>query len=104
MPEQTFQKDAIPKFVPRETECKATGCIKCMLRHFSHVQLSATLWTAPCQAPLSMGFPREAYGSGLPFLLQGLFPIQGLSTRLLRLLHWQGSLPLVPPGNPKGSE
>ena len=26
----------------------------------------ATLWTVACQAPLSMGFPRQAYWSGLP--------------------------------------
>ena len=32
------------------------------------VQLSATLWTLPsCQVPLSMGFPRQKYWSGLPF-------------------------------------
>ena len=28
-------------------------------------------WTVACQAPLSMGFPRQEYWSGLPFLLQG---------------------------------
>ena len=33
----------------------------------SHVQLFATQWTAACQAPLSMGFSRQAYKSGLPF-------------------------------------
>ena len=27
-----------------------------------------------CQAPLSMGFSRQEYWSGLPFLLQGLSP------------------------------
>ena len=27
-----------------------------MLSRFSHVQLFATLWTAVCQVPLSMGF------------------------------------------------
>ena len=32
----------------------------------SHVQLFATPWTAAHQAPLSMGFPREEYWSGLP--------------------------------------
>ena len=32
----------------------------------SHVQLFATLWTAVCQAPLSVGFSRPAYWSGLP--------------------------------------
>ena len=32
-----------------------------------HVQLFATLWTTVCQAPPSMGFPRQEYWSGLPF-------------------------------------
>ena len=27
----------------------------------------ATLWTVACQAPLSMGFPRQEYWNGLPF-------------------------------------
>ena len=27
----------------------------------------ATLWILACQAPLSMGFPKQAYWSGLPF-------------------------------------
>ena len=27
----------------------------------------ATPWTVTCQAPLSMGFPRQEYWSGLPF-------------------------------------
>ena len=33
----------------------------------SHVQLFATPGTIACQAPLSMGFPRQEYWSGLPF-------------------------------------
>ena len=33
----------------------------------SHVRLFATLWTIPCHAPLSMGFSRQEYWSGLPF-------------------------------------
>ena len=28
---------------------------------------SATSWTVACQAPLSMGFPRQEYWTGLPF-------------------------------------
>ena len=28
---------------------------------------SATPWTVASQAPLSVGFPRQGYGSGLPF-------------------------------------
>ena len=33
----------------------------------SHVQLLATPWTVAHQAPLSMGFCRQEYWSGLPF-------------------------------------
>ena len=39
----------------------------CMLSRFSHVRLCATLWTAAHQAPLSLGFSRQEYWSGLPF-------------------------------------
>ena len=38
-----------------------------VLSHFSHVQLCVTPWTVACQAPLSMGFSRQEYWSGLPF-------------------------------------
>ena len=37
-----------------------------MLSYFSCVQLFATIWTVTCQAPLSMGFFRQEYWSGLP--------------------------------------
>ena len=37
-----------------------------VLGHLSHVQLSATLQTVAHQAPLSMGFSRREYWSGLP--------------------------------------
>ena len=33
----------------------------CVLSHFSHVQLSVTLWTVAHQAPLSKGFSRQEY-------------------------------------------
>ena len=33
----------------------------------SRVQLFATPWTVAYQAPLSIGFPRQEYWSGLPF-------------------------------------
>ena len=38
----------------------------CILSHFSHIRLFVTLWTVAQQAPLSMGFPRQEYCSGLP--------------------------------------
>ena len=37
-----------------------------VLSHFSRVQLFATLWTVDHQAPLSMGFSRQEYWTGLP--------------------------------------
>ena len=44
---------------------------------------SATPGTVAHQAPLSMGFSRQEYWSGLHFLLQGIFPTQGLNPCLL---------------------
>ena len=38
-----------------------------MLSHFSLVHLFAILWTVACQVPLSMGFSRQEYWSGLPY-------------------------------------
>ena len=46
----------------------------CMLSRFSCIQLFATLWTVAHQAPLSMGFPRQEYWSGLPFPSPGDLP------------------------------
>ena len=37
------------------------------VKSFSRVQLFVTPWTVACQAPLSMGFSRQEYWSGLPF-------------------------------------
>ena len=37
-----------------------------MLSCFSHVQLFENLWTIAPQAPLSRGFSRQEYWSGLP--------------------------------------
>ena len=46
------------------------GChflLQCMkVKSLSCVQLLATPWTAAYQAPLSMGFARQEYWSGLP--------------------------------------
>ena len=36
------------------------------VKSLSHARLLATPWTAACQAPLSMGFSRQGYWSGLP--------------------------------------
>ena len=47
---------------------------KHMLSHFSCVLLSVTLWAVASQAPLSMGFSRQEYWNGLPFLPPGNLP------------------------------
>ena len=39
------------------------------------VQLFASPWTLACQVPTSMGFPRQKYWSGLPFLSPRDFPV-----------------------------
>ena len=38
-----------------------------MLSYFNHVQFFVTPWTVAHQAPLSMGFSKQEYWSGLPF-------------------------------------
>ena len=63
----------------------------CVLSCFSHVQFVFTLWTIACQAPLSMGFSRQEYWSGLPCPPPGDLPAQGSNPSLLCLLHWKVS-------------
>ena len=41
----------------------------------------ATPWTVALQAPLSMGFPRQEYWSGLPFPSPGDLPDPGIEPR-----------------------
>ncbi|KAM7230968.1 hypothetical protein CapIbe_018458, partial [Capra ibex] len=42
------------------------------------VRLSVTPWTLARQAPLSMGFSRQEYWSGLPFPSPGDLPDPGI--------------------------
>ena len=46
----------------------------CELTHFSHVRLFGIPWIVACQGPLSMGFSRQEYQSGLPFPSPGSLP------------------------------
>ena len=52
------------------------------------------------QAPLSMGFSRQEYWSGLPALLQGFFPTQESNPYLWSPSLQAVSLPTEPPGKP----
>ena len=53
-----------------------------MLSHFSRAQFFVTSWSVARQALLSMGFPGKNTGVGCHFLLQEIFPTQGLNPGL----------------------
>ena len=59
---------------------------KVEVKSLSRVQLLVTSWTATYQAPLSMGFSRQEYWSGvpLPSLRRGKYPSYNLVQ-----IHWQ---------------
>ena len=74
----------LPKVTAKST---ARGRIRMHLRphstlmvvsSLSCVQLFVTSWTIACLAPLSMGFPRQEYWSGLPFLSPEDLPDPGI--------------------------
>ena len=68
---------------------------------FSHVWLFATLWTVARQAPLSMGFPRQEYWSGLPCPPPGDLPNPGTEPLSPAAPELQAdSLPLSHRGSP----
>ena len=56
------------RYLPNVEKQLVYYCIifACMVSRFSRVQLVVTLWAAALQAPLSMGFSRQGYWSGLP--------------------------------------
>ena len=53
---------------------------RCVLSPFSRVRLFVTLWTVGHQTPLSMGFSRQEYWSGLPCPSSGDLPNSGIET------------------------
>ena len=52
--------------------------VKVKVKSLSRVRLFATPWTAAFQVPLSMGFSREEFWSGLPFPSPGDLPDSGI--------------------------
>ena len=79
------------------TKWSAIGSLKVKVKSLSHVQLFATPWIVAYQVPLSMGFPRQEYWSGLPFPSPGDFPNPGIEPGYLKLQS--DALPSEPPGN-----
>ena len=79
-------------------ECLRAWVLSC----FSHVGLFVTLWTVACLAPLSMGFSRQEYWSGLPCPPPGDLPNPGIKpVSLLSLALADMFFPLVPSGKPQ---
>ena len=69
-------------------------CVKSL----SRVRLFATPWTVALQAPLSMGFFRQEYWSGLPFPSPGDLPNPGIEPGSPALQA--DALSSEPPGKP----
>ena len=91
-------KSVQPMFSYSAPECLSKENEKTDLKIYMHPNVSvlsrsiapdsfATPWTTACQAPLSMGFCRQEYWSGLHALLQGIFPTKGLDPGLPHCRH-----------------
>ena len=72
-------------------------CVMCV-KSLSRVRLFATSWTVAHQAPLSMGFSRQEYWSGLPFPSPGDLPNPGIEPGSPALQA--DALSSEPPGSP----
>ena len=73
----------------------------CVLSRFSPVRLFATSGTVTCQAPLSIGFSRQKYWSGLPCPPPGNLPNPGIEPVSRTSPAFQAdSLPLSHWGSP----
>ena len=63
-------------FIIRSLELELVLCVHA--KSISLVWLFVTPWTTACQAPLSIGFPRQEYWSGLPFCSPVYLPDLGI--------------------------
>ena len=83
------QVDSLPAAPPGKSESRKS----------SHLVVSAIPWSAACQVPRSMGFPRREYWSGFPFPSPGDLLNPGMK---LKSPAWQAdSLPLSHQGSPQ---
>ena len=73
--------------------------MKVKVKSLSLVQLFVTPWTVAHQPPLSMGFSRQEYWSGLPCPVPGDLPDPGIEPESPALQA--DALPPEPPGKPR---
>ena len=66
---------------------KQSVCACVCVCALSHIQFFVIPWTVARQAPLSMGFSRQEYWSGLQFPTPGDLPDPGSNPCPLCLLH-----------------
>ena len=72
-----------------------------LFRHLVMSNCFVAPWSVACQAPLTMGFFKQEYWSGLPFPSPGDLPDPG---RKPASPAWQAdSLPSEPPGKPSNT-
>ena len=98
----------VSMFLEKLKECLSVSTCQlfpaCVLNCFSLVQLFRNLWTVDCQAPLSMGFSRQEYWSGLPCPPPGDLPNQVMEPAphisCIREKLAGQFFTLVPPGKP----
>ena len=88
--EQTLENSSA---ILQQVKHRITTC-----QSLSSVRGFVNPWTVAHQAPLSMGFPRQEYWSGLPFPSPGNLPDPGIELRSPALQA--DSLLSEPPGKP----
>ena len=86
-----LQADSLPSELPGKP-----SLLLLLLSRFSRIRLFATLWTVARRAPLSMGFSRQEYWSGLPCSSPEDVYDPGIEPRSPALQA--DSLPSEPPG------
>ena len=72
-----------------------------LFQSLSCVELFVTQWTVSCQAPLSMGFPRQESWNGLSFPSPGDLPNTGIEPTSPALAG--GFFTTEPPGKPSAT-
>ena len=93
-----FQKDVMLKVKARQCVCVCVCVCVCTQ---SCPTLCNLMDCSPPGSSVHGIFKARNTGVSCHFLLQVIFPIQGLKLCLLYLLHWQAEpVSLVPPGKP----